>query len=91
VESRAPKEVIEELMRWSAARDFAVIDELIAEDMVNHAAAVKTTRAVREADRVGSALSRSHDNCRRHVASTMPVLAGTEITQARVGWTYIHI
>jgi len=38
VESRDPKDVIEELMRRTSARDFAVIDELIAEDMVNHAA-----------------------------------------------------
>jgi lactoylglutathione lyase len=38
VVSRDPKAVIEELIRRTAARDFAVIDELIAEDMINHAA-----------------------------------------------------
>jgi hypothetical protein len=33
-----PKDVIEELFRRGAAGDESVIDELIAEDMVNHAA-----------------------------------------------------
>src|SRR5262245_55106478 len=36
--SREPKEVIEELFRRVEARDDAVIDELVAEDLVNHAA-----------------------------------------------------
>ena len=34
-----PKDVIEELFRRGAEGDYSVIDELIAEDMVNHAAA----------------------------------------------------
>jgi lactoylglutathione lyase len=33
-----PKDVIEELFRRGAEGDYSVIDELIAEDMVNHAA-----------------------------------------------------
>jgi lactoylglutathione lyase len=33
-----PKSVIEELFRRGAAHDASVIDELVAEDMVNHAA-----------------------------------------------------
>ena len=36
--SRDPKTVIEELFRRGAAGDQSVVDELIAEDMVNHAA-----------------------------------------------------
>ena len=35
---REPKEVIEELFRRVEARDDTVIDELVAEDLVNHAA-----------------------------------------------------
>ena len=35
---REPKDVVDELFRRVVARDFAVIDELMAEDMVNHAA-----------------------------------------------------
>jgi predicted ester cyclase len=38
VDSREPKDVIEELFRRVVARDDAVIDELVAEDLVNHAA-----------------------------------------------------
>ena len=33
-----PKDVIEELFRRGAEGNYSVIDELIAEDMVNHAA-----------------------------------------------------
>jgi ketosteroid isomerase-like protein len=35
---RTPKDVVEELFRRAAALDDEVIDELLAEDMVNHAA-----------------------------------------------------
>jgi len=38
VAERAPKDVVEELFRRTAALDDGVIDELLAEDMVNHAA-----------------------------------------------------
>jgi predicted ester cyclase len=38
VDSRKPKDVIEELFRRLEARDNGVIDELLAEDFVNHAA-----------------------------------------------------
>jgi len=36
--NREPKEVVEELFRRVVARDDAAIDELVAEDLVNHAA-----------------------------------------------------
>lgn len=36
--NRTPKDVVEELFRRRAAGDDAVVDELVAEDMVNHAA-----------------------------------------------------
>ena len=36
--SREPKDVVEELFRRVVARDFTAIDELVAEDLVNHAA-----------------------------------------------------
>ncbi len=38
VDSREPKDVIEELFRRRAAGDDGVIDELVAENLVNHAA-----------------------------------------------------
>ncbi len=38
VESREPRDVIEELSRRPASGDDGVIDELVAEDLVNHAA-----------------------------------------------------
>jgi hypothetical protein len=36
--SREPRDVVEKLFRRVVARDFAAIDELTAEDLVNHAA-----------------------------------------------------
>ena len=38
MEPREPKFVVEELFRRTGAGDFDAIDELVAEDMVNHAA-----------------------------------------------------
>jgi lactoylglutathione lyase len=38
VSGRSPKDVVEELFRRQQAGDPAVLDDLIAEDMVNHAA-----------------------------------------------------
>lgn len=42
--SPEPKSVIQELFRRGAEGDFAVIDELVAEDMLNHAAPGKPGR-----------------------------------------------
>ena len=36
--SQEPRDVVEELFRRVVARDFAAIDEHMAEDLVNHAA-----------------------------------------------------
>ena len=36
--SREPRDVVEELFRRVVARDFAAINERMAEDLVNHAA-----------------------------------------------------
>src|SRR6476659_7662588 len=38
MDTREPKFVVEELFRRTAARDLHVVDELVAEDMINHAA-----------------------------------------------------
>jgi lactoylglutathione lyase len=107
-----PKEVIEELFRRGMAGDETVIDELMAEDMVNHAAgparqgregwkqiittirtdlgsdfSVEHHRLIAEGDLVAHHMT-IHGH---HQASTMPLLAGAEVTGTDVTWTYIHI
>jgi predicted ester cyclase len=109
--STDPKGVIEELFRRVSEGDDSVIDELIAERMVNHAAGPSQGRegwkqiiATIRND-LGAATSIEHHHLigegelvahhmtmrGRHRASTMPLLAGIEPTNADVTWTYIHI
>jgi lactoylglutathione lyase len=104
--------VIEELFRRLAERDESVIDELMAEDMVNHAAGparqgregwkqilatiatdLGSDRSVEHHHLVGEGdLVAHHMTMRgRHEASTMPLLAGVEVTGREVTWTYVHI
>jgi predicted ester cyclase len=117
VDSREPKDVIDELFRRVVARDDAVVDELVAEDLVNHAAGGeddlrgpqgregwKQILALIVND-LGEEITVDHHHLiaegefvvdhmtmrGRHQASTMPLLAGTEVTGAPVAWTYIHI
>jgi lactoylglutathione lyase len=104
--------VIDELFRRGNAGDDTVIDELIAEDMVNHAAgptrqgregwkqiiatirtdlgsdvSIDTHHLFADGDLVGHHMS-IHG---RHQASTMPLLAGVEVTGTDVVWTYMHL
>jgi lactoylglutathione lyase len=105
-----PKSVIEELTRRSDAGDESVIDELVAEDMVNHAAGpqgreglklILATIAVDLGPDVtvdqhhliaDGELVAQHLTVRgTHVASTMPLLAGTRPSGQEVSWTFIHL
>ena len=117
VNGRTPKDVIEELFRRGLAGDDGVIDELVAEDLVNHAAGGeddlrgpqgregwKQILAMIYND-LGDEITIDHHHViaegefvvdhmtihGRHQASTMPLLAGTAITDAPAAWTYIHI
>jgi lactoylglutathione lyase len=106
----APKDVVQELLRRLEAGDHSAIDELIAEDMVNHAAgpqgregwkrinaiiandlggdrSIEHHQFIAEGDLVAHHMT-MHGN---HQASTMPLLAGVEVTNVDVAWTYIHI
>ena len=102
---------MQQLFSRLAAEDETVIDELIAEDMVNHAAGpqrqgregwkqiiatisndlgpieIDHHRLIAEGDLVAHFMTMSGT----HQASTMPLLAGTPVTQRPVAWTYIHI
>lgn len=117
MDSREPKDVIEELFRRRLAGDHSVVDELVADDLVNHAAGGdddlrgpqgregwKQILAMIEMD-LGEEITIDHHHLiaegefvvdhmtmrGRHQASTMPLLAGTEVTGVPVGWTYMHI
>lgn len=106
---REPKAVIEELFTRGAANDALVIDELIAPDMVNHAAGPQGREGWRQIletvrNDLGDATIEHHRMIAegefvthhmtmhgRHLASTMPLLAGIAPTGLDVTWTYIHI
>src|SRR5215470_5685239 len=98
--SREPKDVVDELFRRVVARDFAVIDELMAEDMVNHAAGgaddLRGPQGREGWKQILATLTNDlgvdHMTLHgRHRDSTMGLLAGTEVTGVPVQWTYIHI
>ena len=117
VDRRNPRDVVEELFRRGLAGEEGVIDELVAEDLVNHAAGGeddlrgpqgragwKQILAMIYKD-LGDEITIDHHHViaegefvvdhmtihGRHQASTMPLLAGTEVTDAPAAWTYIHI
>jgi len=92
-----------------AAGDAGAMDELVAEDMVNHAAGPQGREGLRailaviesdlgpvEADHrhlvAEGELVAHHMTMRgHHRASTMPLLAGTPVTDREVRWTYMHL
>ncbi len=105
-----PKDVVKELFRRLAGGDRSVIDELIAEDMVNHAAGPQGREGWKQINEIvaidlGRDRSVEHHHFiadgdlvahhmtihGHHQASTMPLLAGVEVSDADVAWTYIHI
>jgi lactoylglutathione lyase len=106
---RSAKDVIEEMFRRQEAGDDTVLDDLVAEDMVNHAAGpqgrdglklilsiidndlgpvrVEQHHLIGDGDLVAQHLT-LHG---RHKASTMPLLAGTEVSDRPTAWKFIHI
>jgi len=92
-----------------AAGDAGAMDELVAEDMVNHAAGPQGREGLRaildvietdigpvEVDHhhlvAEGELVAHHMTMRgHHRASTMPLLAGTPVTDREVTWTYMHL
>jgi len=108
--SNESKVVVESLFRRRAAGDESAIDELIAENMVNHAAGPQGREGWRQvlatiATDFGPDVTIEHHRFigdgemvahhmtmrGRHVASTMPLLAGVEPSDANVSWAYIHL
>ena len=107
--ARTPRDVVEDLYRRMAAGDAGAMDELVAEDMVNHAAGPQGREGLRailaviesdlgpvEADHhhlvAEGELVAHHMTMRgHHRASTMPLLAGTPVTDREVRWTYMHL
>lgn len=104
------KDVVQELFRRLGAGDRSAIDELIAEDMVNHAAGPQGREGWKQINTIvatdlGEDRSVEHHHFiadgelvahhmtihGHHQASTMPLLAGVEVSGSDVEWTYIHI
>jgi lactoylglutathione lyase len=106
---RSAKDIIEEMFRRQAAGDDTAIDDLVAEDMVNHAAgpqgreglklilniidndlgpvSVEQHHLIGDGDLVAQHLT-LHGT---HRASTMPLLADTEVSGRPTAWQFIHI
>ena len=105
-----PKAVVEALFQRRSAGDASAIDELVAENMINHAAGPQGREGWRQilaviGNDLGTDTQIEHHHLiaegefvahhmtvtGTHRASTMPLLAGTTPTGAKVSWTYIHI
>jgi predicted ester cyclase len=108
--TRSAKDVVDEMFRRQQAGDDTALDDLVAEDLVNHAAGpqgrdglkrilrvidsdlgpvtVEQHHLVGEGDLVAQHLT-LHGT---HRSSTMPLLAGAEVSGRRAAaWTFIHI
>ncbi len=106
---RSAKDVVDELLRRQQAGDDTALDDLVAEDMVNHAAGPQGRDGlklilgiidhdlgpvtVEEHHLIGDGdLVAQHLTLRgTHRASTMPLLAGTTVSDRPAAWTFIHI
>ena len=106
---RAAKAVIEEMLRRQVAGDETVLDDLVAADMVNHAAGPQGREGLRlilrtiEADLGPVTVEQHHlfgegDLVAQHLTlhgthrgSTMPLLAGADVSGRPTAWTFIHI
>jgi predicted ester cyclase len=107
--TRSAKDVVDEMFRRQQAGDDTALDDLVAEDLVNHAAGpqgrdglkrilrvidsdlgpvtVEQHHLVGEGDLVAQHLT-LHGT---HRASTMPLLAGANVSGRPAAWTFIHI
>jgi lactoylglutathione lyase len=106
---RNAKDVVAEMFRRQAEGDDTVLDDLIAADLVNHAAGpqgrdgLKAILRTIDADLGPVAVEQHHligegDLVAQHLtlhgthrASTMPLLAGTDVSGRAASWTFIHI
>ena len=106
---RSAKDIVEELLRRSEAGDATALDDLVAEDMVNHAAGPQGREGLRlilstiDADLGPVAAEQHHligdgDLVAQHLTlhgthrgSTMPLLAGTPVSDRPTAWTFIHL
>ena len=106
---RNAKDVVEDLFRRQQAGNPTALDDLVAEDMINHAAGpqgrdglnlilstiavdlgpvvVEQHHLISDGDLVAQHLT-LHGT---HRASTMPLLAGTSVSDRPTAWTFIHI
>lgn len=99
------RDVVEELFRRQRAADDTVLDDLVATDMVNHAAGpqgrdgLETILRTIEVDLGPTELEQHHligegdlvVQHSTHRASTMPLLADAPVTGRSAAWTFIHI
>ena len=106
---RTAKDIVGELIRRQQAGDDSVLDDLVADDFVNHAAGPQGREGLRwilrtiEADLGPTSMEQHHligdgDLVAQHTTlhgvhhgSTMPLLAGVEVSNRPVGWTFLHI
>lgn len=106
---RSAKDVVGEMYRRQQAGDQTVIDDLVAADMVNHAAGPQGRQGLKfilrtiDVDFGPTVIEQHHligegDLVAQHLtvrgthkASTMPLLADTEVSGLPAAWTFIHI
>ncbi len=106
---RSAKDVVAEMFERQRAGDDEVLDDLVADDMVNHAAGpqgraglrlilaaidhdlgpvtVEQHHLIGDGDLVAQHLT-LHGT---HRASTMPLLAGLDVSDCAAAWSFIHI
>lgn len=106
---RSAKDVVGEMYRRQQAGDQTAIDDLVAADMVNHAAGPQGRQGLKlilgtiDVDLGPMVVEQHHligegDLVAQHLtvrgthrASTMPLLADTEVFGLPAAWTFIHI
>lgn len=106
---RSARDVVTEMFERQRAGDDMVLDDLVAQDMINHAAGPQGRNGLKhilttiDHDLGPVTLEQHHligdgDLVAQHVtlhgthrASTMPLLAGLDVSQRPAAWTFIHI
>lgn len=106
---RSAKDVVGEMYRRQQAGEQTVLDDLVAADMVNHAAGPQGRQGLKlilgtiDVDLGPTVIEQHHligegDLVAQHLtvrgthkASTMPLLADTEVSGLPAAWTFIHI
>ena len=106
---RSARDVVDDMFQRQQVGDDTALDDLVAADMVNHAAGPQGREGLKgilrtiDADLGPVTVEQHHlvgegDIVAQHLtlhgthrASTMPLLAGANISGRRVAWTFIHI